>query len=238
MDHRLSDLTRILLASLGACLFYGLLFGVMRPPPEPHPGLRDDELQRALRDDWDHKHKQLSYLRARNYLWGEIDGDGRHARGAYTGEKIEYIKQPLPNKGAVEHAWPLTRLPKEARSDLHHMFAVIGEARAARLNLHYGKVRVPVWSRGGSRSGPGSAIKPVFEVRKERRGDVARAMFYVATMYDMRIPAAEEKVLRKWHHDDPVDKAEKARNEQVAKRQKSRNPFVDHPKLSRRISDF
>ncbi len=235
MHTRRSDLTHLLFAAVGACLFYGLLFEMQRPP-EPHPGLRDDALKDALREDW--AHSELSYFQARKYLWGEIDGDGRHAEGAYTGEDIEYFKQPLPNNGAVEHAWPMTRLPKEARSDLHHMYAVIGGARAARLNLRYGNVTVAVWSRGGSRSGPGAKLKPVFEVRKDRRGDIARAMFYVATMYDLDIPRAEEKVLRKWHHEDKPSKAERTRNNKIEKRQKSRNPFVDHPKLTNRISDF
>lgn len=230
-----SDLTRIVYATLGACLFYGLLFEVMRPP-EPHPGLKDDKLKQALRQDWNRN--ELSYFQARKYLWSEIDGDGRHAEGTYTGEEIEYFKQPLPNNGAVEHAWPLTRLPKEARSDLHHMFAVIGEARAARLNLRYGNVTVAVWSRGGSRSGPSSNLKPVFEVRDEQRGDIARAMFYVATMYDLDIPSREEKTLRRWHKDDRVSKEERKRNDKIERRQKSRNPFVDHPKLTDRISDF
>lgn len=235
MCIRRYELRYLAFAVVGASLFYGLLHETMRPP-EPHPGLRDDALQQALRNDWDHQ--QLSYFQARNYLWGEVDGDGRHAEGAYTGEKIDYFKQPLPNNGAVEHAWPLTRLPKNARSDLHHMFAVIGEARAARLNLHYGDVTVAVWSRGGSRSGPGSGLKPVFEVRDARRGDIARAMFYVATMYDLDIPSAEEKILRSWHQEDKPSPAERRRNEQVERRQQSRNPFVDHPRLTQRISDF
>lgn len=235
MCTRRHDLSYLAFAVVGAFLFYGLLHEVMRPP-EPHPGLRDDALQEALRNDW--SHKELSYFQARKHLWGEIDGDGRRAKGAYTGEEIEYFKQPLPNNGAVEHAWPMTRLPKEARSDLHHMFAVIGEARAARINLRYGDVTVAVWSRGGSRSGPGSGFKPVFEVRDERRGDIARAMFYVATMYDLDIPSAEEKVLRSWHHQDKPSKAERKRNDQIERRQQSRNPFVDHPKLTKRINDF
>jgi deoxyribonuclease I len=237
MQPRHSNASRIVFALFGACLFYGLIFGTMRPP-EPHPGLRDDALEEALRKDWSKEHDQLSYLAARSALWGKVDGDGRRAQGVYTGDKITYFKQPLPNKGAVEHAWPLTRLPAEARSDLHHMYAASAEARAARLNLHYGKVAVAVWSRGGSRSGPSSRLKPVFEVREQRRGDVARAMFYAATMYDLDIPAAEEKMLRRWHKQDRVSKAERKRNARVQKRQSSRNPFVDYPKLTERISDF
>jgi hypothetical protein len=230
-----------LCALLGACVFYGALAatmsaGVFRPAPEPYPGLRDARLQAALRGDW--SHRPLTYFGARKALWGTIDGDGRRARGLYTGEEIEYFKQPLPNTGAIEHAWPMTRLPSRARSDLHHMFGVIGEARAARLNLRYGRVRVAVWSRGGSQAGPGSRVKPVFEVRKQTRGDIARAIFYVATMYELNIPSAEESALREWHKQDPPDKGEVRRNDRVAKLQKSRNPFVDHPGLTKRISDF
>lgn len=235
MRKRVANISRLLLATMGAFVFYGVVCEVT-PLGEPHPGLRDDELQSALRKNWNHN--DLSYYEARKHLWGSIDGDGRSAEGTYTGKTLEYYKQPLPNTGSAEHAWPLTRLPAEGRSDLHHMYAVDGEARLARLNLHYGKVFVPVWSEGGSKAGPSSKVKPVFEVRQQRRGDIARSMFYVATMYDLDIPDAEEKELRKWHKEDPVDRHEQQRNDRVAAKQTSRNPFVDHPGLTKRISDF
>lgn len=251
-DQTLQHLSILSAAFLASVLFYGCLIAVLasgvsplsatgqifRPNPEPHPKLRDAQLKDALRKDWSRDHQPLSYLRARAAIWGAVDGNGRKATGAYTGEVIEYFKQPLPNTGAVEHAWPMTRLPAAARSDLHHMFGVTGEARAARLNLHYGTVKVAVWARGGSKSGPGMRVKPVFEVRKDKRGDFARAMFYVATVYDLKIPQAEEETLRAWSRQDPPDHAEKTRNNRVATLQKSRNPFVDYPGLSKRISDF
>jgi endonuclease I len=78
----------------------------------------------------------------------------------------------------------------------------------------------------------------VFEVRKEARGDIARSMFYVATMYNLEIPEHEEKALRAWHKQDPVSKEERERNDRVAKHQKSRNPYVDYPNLTNRIKNF
>ena len=236
--RQLAANVRILMfATLGACVFWSV-FGLkmQRPSPEPHPGLRDDALKQALREG--HEHDPLSYLSARRALFGEIDGNGREARCAYTGHAIEYFMQPLPDDGLMEHAWPVTRLPSDARTDLHHLFAVTSEARFARINLHYGKVVVPIWTRGGSRSGPSKKVVPVFEVRKERRGDIARAMFYVATMYELSISPAEEQELRAWHHQDPVDKEERERNAAVARKQRSRNPFIDYPNLSSRIKDF
>ena len=229
------DIGWLTAAGIGALLFWSSFASVMRPP-EPHPGLTDDELQEALREDW--THDALSYWKARKTLFQKIDGDGRQAEGRYTGEKLEYFSQPLPNSGTMEHAWPLTRLPAEARTDLHHLFPVIPEARVARVNLRYGNVMFAVWSRGGSQAGPSSHVKPVFEVRKKYRGDVARAMFYIATMYDLEIPDREEKTLRDWHHDDKVSREERDRNERVERHQESRNPFIDHPKLTKRISDF
>ncbi len=225
----------ILLTSLGAVCFWSALSHVLRPP-EPHPGLRDEALKSALRSD--HDHHPLSYYEARKHLFGSVDGDGRTAHCVYTDAKLEYFKQPLPNDALIEHAWPVHRLPSDARSDLHHMFAVDAEARVARSILRYGKVVFPVWSEGGSRSGPSARLKPVFEVRPERRGDVARAMFYVSTMYDVEIGSEEESVLRRWHAEDRVDEQERKRNDRVAKRQRSRNPFVDHPALTARIANF
>lgn len=251
-SESIEQLAMIASAFIASVLFYGCLIAVLatgasplsvtdhifRPAPEPHPNLRDAKLKKALRTDWSKQHRGLSYFSARSAIWGSVDGDGRTAAGAYTGGAINYFKQPLPNKGAIEHAWPLTRLPRQARSDLHQMFGVTGEARAARLNLHYGGVKVAVWSRGGSKAGPGSHVKPVFEVRRAQRGDIARAMFYIATVYDLTIPGAEENTLRRWNRQDPVSRDEKKRNNQIATLQRSRNPFVDFPDLSKRISDF
>ena len=185
MRQNVRNATLVLLCAVGSVAFWSTLVEVLRPV-EPHPGLRDDALKDALRRDRDHR--ALTYLQARKHLFGSVDGDGKRAECIYTGAPLDYFKQPLPTDAVIEHAWPLTRLPAEARTDLHHLYAVDTEARAARLNLHYGKVVFPVWSEGGSRSGPSSRVKPVFEVRAERRGDIARAMFSVATMYDLDIP--------------------------------------------------
>jgi len=50
--------------------------------------------------------------------------------------------------------------------------------------------------------------------------------------------ARAEATLRRWHRASPPDPRERARNDAVARRQGTRNPFVDCPALEARITDF
>ena len=82
------------------------------------------------------------------------------------------------------------------------------------------------------------------------RGDIARAMMYMAIRYDgsetntqdlwlSDCPDANDpsemgylSQLLRWHTEDPVDDAERQRNERVCSNwQGNRNPFVDYPYL-------
>ena len=78
----------------------------------------------------------------------------------------------------------------------------------------------------------------MFEVRKEQRGDTARAKFYFSMRYKKSIGPKEESVLRRWNDEDPVDAREMTRNDGIEEVQKNRNPFVDHPEFISQISDF
>ncbi|HPJ24312.1 MAG TPA: endonuclease, partial [Bacillota bacterium] len=97
----------------------------------------------------------------------------------------------------------------------------------------------------------------VFEVWNFRKGDIARAMFYMDVRYEgdqidttgtpepdliltsnpslIQTTAGPTAymglldVLLEWHAFDPVDDIERERNEVVYSYQQNRNPFVDHP---------
>jgi endonuclease I len=82
----------------------------------------------------------------------------------------------------------------------------------------------------------------------EVRGDVARILFYMVTMWPelslvdvtgSNSPAtfqmAQLSFLVKWHLQDPVDAFESNRNEVIYGLQGNRNPFVDHEELVCRI---
>ncbi|NOU61681.1 endonuclease [Marinifilum caeruleilacunae] len=87
-----------------------------------------------------------------------------------------------------------------------------------------------------------------WEPRDEVKGDIARIIFYMAVRYkgengepnlsvtdDMADYRSGKPVhgklssLIEWNTQDPVDDAERARNEKIYEIQGNRNPFVDHP---------
>lgn len=146
----------------------------------------------------------------------------------------------------VEHTWPQSRFnkrfPKDMqKSDLHHLFPTDIHTNAVRGNHIFGEVTQdlrPLKCRA-SRFGLGSAgSDEVFQPPTEHRGNVARALFYFAIRYDLKISTDEEKILRKWHLEDPVQDEDVRHNNAVFRYQGTRNPFIDFPDLVYKISDF
>lgn len=205
-------------------------------------------------------HIPVGYDRARVFLLGNYylaqDGGEYKVWDVYcndwkTEEDFGRNNGPAPGKIPnnniinVEHTWPQSRFngryPKEMqKSDLHHLFPTDNKINSIRGNYKFGEVvreqkplKCPV-SRFGS-NGKGN---DVFEPPVNHRGNVARALFYFSTKYDLPIDPNEEAALRKWHREDPVDDEEMNRNNEIFAAQGSRNPFIDYPELVDRISDF
>ena len=203
-----------------------------------YPGLSDDALEDALRADRDHA--GLSYDSARDALFEFVDNIDGSVEAAYTGEKVQTTVRPSGSVLNTEHTWPQSRGADsgDARSDLHHLFPVRPDVNSRRSNNYFGVVTNPSWEEGGSKYGTDANGETRFEPRDAHKGDVARALFYFAVMYDGDIIPDEEAVLRDWHARFPPDGADRARNNRVAQRQRSRNPFVDFPELVDKIEDF
>jgi hypothetical protein len=193
-------------------------------------------------------HRRLGYNRARDVIFGApafLGADGL-VECNYTGRRVEPDSTRAPGGFNTEHTWPqsMGAASEPAKSDLHHLFPVDDHANTARGSFPFGMATCMhgrtscAYESGGSALGRDGSGAEVFEVRHERRGNVARAMFYFAVRYELPIPDEEEQTLRAWHVDDPVDAAEVERNDAVEALQHNRNPFVDHPELVARIADF
>ncbi len=210
-------------------------------PPLPHEaldGLEGDELIAALREGCS-RHLALRYHTARALMYGFVDNEDGSVECVYTGREVPVsaIKEGGMN---AEHTLPQSRGARElpAKSDLHHLFPTDSVANNERAAHPFGVVVKELWREGDAKLGLDASGQKVFEPPDEHKGNVARALFYMAAVYGVALPEAEERVLRAWHGDDPVDDDERRRNDAVSTLQGNRNPFIDHDGLIERIDDI
>ncbi len=172
-----------------------------------------------------------------------------------------------------EHTWPSSfGFPDETDApytDGHMLFLADADYNRDRSNHPYRAcagpdcVEYPTVENHG-RGGPpppressnwetGALHTGSWETWSGRRGDVARALFYMDVRYeggggepdliltddpDLIQPTGPDaavgymglaSTLLAWHLEDPVDDLERLRNEVVYAGQRNRNPFIDHP---------
>ncbi|MFA5659905.1 MAG: endonuclease [Bacilli bacterium] len=148
-----------------------------------------------------------------------------------------------------------------AGSDMHHLRASDKQNNNSRGNLDFGTVTTGssyVKDYDGGNSGKrGSYLSQgtVYEPLDIYKGDVARAMFYMATRYyagnnngNAQLNLVDYvtgntsngifgvlSVLLEWHLQDPVDEFEFRRNGLVQGYQNNRNPYIDFPSLANKV---
>ena len=198
-----------------------------------------------------YRHRSLGYKGARKVLFGKIhlsqDSRGYYVKDVYcekefTRSQTNVGQNIIPNSNVLncEHTWPQskfsTRFNKDMqKSDLHHLYPTDSKANSIRGNYNFAEIQDNAVSNlcSSSRSNGRN-----FEPPAVHKGNVARALFYFAVRYQMKITDTEEAFLREWHYQDPVDNAERERNETVYEVQKNRNPFIDYPELVEKITNF
>lgn len=207
-------------------------------------------------------HTPVGYKTAREKLMGELhlvkEGSQFGVLDVYCektfveGDFGDNERTPGPNRIPddkivnAEHTWPQSRFNSNAsretqKCDLHHLFPTDHQMNGIRGNLKFGEVdrprqalKCPISKIGQVAGAPGE----FFEPPDRHKGNVARALFYFSIRYQLRIEPSEEKFLKRWNQEDPVDEEERARNERIMQIQGNRNPFVDYPELADAISDF
>ena len=193
-------------------------------------------------------HNGRGYDAARTFMFEtlEVRDDGK-LECVYTHDRVEPDGTNLPGGlFNTEHTWPQSRGAdtEPARSDVHHLFPVEIHANNERANYEFGHVDCDEsscpWHRDGSFLGPSADDDrdPIFEVRPERRGDIARAILYFSLRYEEPVSPQEEAVLRQWNCEDPPDDYERNRNDAIESFQQNRNPFIDRPDFVDRIEVF
>lgn len=166
------------------------------------------------------------------------------------------------NKMQREHAIPKSWWKKNgsveytpAYSDMWNLYPSEPAANGAKLNYPFGETRTAEFDNGVTKVGApkqgfGGGSPMVFEPGDEYKGDFARAIFYMATVYDdltwvydymfvnnsypSLLPWAVNMLLD-WSRKDPVSQKEIDRNNVVEQYQGNRNPFIDFPNLAEYI---
>ncbi|PAP76305.1 endonuclease [Rubrivirga marina] len=216
----------------------------------------------------------LSLNDSKDRLYDTVDRGGQGGQdgvfGLYTGHFVPFDGAPnadpsqdvYNNDGSnginQEHVFPRSRGTdgNAAERDLHHLFPTRGAVNSARGNDPFGTIddgAASSWYRGGERttarpSDPDAWSQSSggrFEPRAAVRGDVARAMFYVAAIYSGTVDGAwfdtQLDDLLAWHQADPASDGEQFRSRRVAQFQSGcgvgecLNPFAFDPTLAQRI---
>lgn len=185
-----------------------------------------------------------------------------------------------------EHTWPNSLgfgstsgdkgLPYAPYTDTHMLYLTDAQWNADRGNKPFADCALSGGcgeriTEANNGSGGGSGVYPgnsnwvrspdgnagAFQVWGKRKGDIARAVLYMAIRYEGGRDAATQQsepdleltddrsrivitsaspaymgllsTLLAWHQADPPDAAERARNEVIYGFQGNRNPFIDHP---------
>ncbi len=186
-----------------------------------------------------------------------------------------------------EHTWPNSLgfgsstgdrgLPYAPYTDTHMLYLSDAAYNADRGNKTYAACTSGCGARateanggyggGGDRGDQNWVRSPdgnagSFEVWDHRKGDMARAVLYMAIRYeggddpntgqsepDLELTDDRSRIVKTsaspaymgllttllaWHEADPPDAAERARNEVIYSFQGNRNPFIDHPEWATR----
>ena len=214
-------------------------------------GLYGDELISFLQENYKTS-TTLGYTNARDTMYLNIDRIDGQVKGIYTNYAVD-----LPDTGVdpsthlyenginCEHVWPRSMYGGEepTKSDMHALRPCKDNVNSARGNKPFNEVVDEqatswYWQDIGTSNIPSSNIDEYsenhgsyFEPREERKGDIARTMFYFYTIYsdiaDEYFFEVQKDILKTWHGQDPIDEYEITRTWQIAEYQENKpNPFI------------
>ena len=185
------------------------------------------------------KRPSWRYRGARKRMFGDIEaivGAGQ-VEALYTGKRLATRGRKAPQGMNCEHLWPRAWMGSRKRStfklieaDLHNLFPSEMRVNSRRGHLPFGEVQQVTYPQAApSRLGRDARGREVMEVRPERRGDVARALLYMAARWQMRWPEPQAELLTRWSRLDPPDERERRRDALIGELQGNHNPLVACP---------
>lgn len=211
--------------------------------------LDEQVLKDTLKSIIGNNYFNAGYVIARDSMFMSYDNKKVNGHGAaqntieciYTGRQaVGYIDRTDCQTNYAfntEHIFPqgFFGSAEPMRADLFHLSPTDEPANNVRGNLPFGVVNNPTWQQGGSKADANN-----FEPRNSKKGVIARAMLYFVIRYQnySGFLTNQEGILRQWHQQYPSDSVEIKRCNAISQLQLNRNPFVDYPQFTERISSF
>lgn len=172
-------------------------------------------------------------------FWAELYPDG--GEELYCGKPFARFDRQVN----IEHVFPMAWVTKSLgcgkrqqcransrrfnriEADMHNLFPARRDMNKARGAMAYAEIP------GENGLVPGCDLeidtrRRLVEPRPAVRGDIARAMLYMAQRYDLKLYARQRQLLLEWHRIDPPDAVEQRRNDVIERLQGQRNPYIDH----------
>ena len=184
------------------------------------------------------------YFSVRPLFWSQLYAGGGET--LYCGTPITRRERPRLN---VEHVFPMSWAARAVgcgrrracrknsarfnriEADLHNLYPARADVNQERGSMAFGIVRGERrrYRKCDFEVSHGARI---VEPRPEARGKIARAMFYMAHRYRLKIFPRQRRLLRRWNRTHPPDAEERRRNDAIERMQGNRNPYIDDPTLA------
>lgn len=179
-----------------------------------------------------------AYLDTIPVFWRTLYPDG--GGGLYCGAAFRSHDRSYN----IEHVYPMAWVTRALRcgdrqacrrtsprfnlieSDMHNMYPARKDLNKARGSYPYREIPGEHWVEAGCDLEIDHRAR-VVEPRPAVRGDIARAMLYMADRYGLTIYQRQRRTLETWHREDPPDEAERRRNRLIAETQGQPNHWID-----------
>lgn len=120
----------------------------------------------------------------------------------------------------------------QIEADLHNLYPARTDVNKERSSLRFGLIQGEQRKFGPNCDFEVDTRRRMVEPASDVRGDIARAMFYMANeyqQYGLVIFKKQQWLLRDWHQADPPSELEKSRNALINQIQGKSNPFIESP---------
>jgi len=202
---------------------------------------------------YDGEFSDLGYSGARQQMFSNVDEVNGKIQCIYTDFEMNAEFTTFPNPINTEHIIPQSFYGSVSpmRSDLHNLrpshqnansarasfdFMEINDSQATWYGINSNEDYVSLNNEPSASSDFSEGTTFGWEPQEDRKGDVARAVFYFYTMYPTQAGSitdlANVNMLYNWHLSDPVDTSEITRNNRAENAQGNRNPYVDNADLA------